>query len=244
MRKLFSGLLLLLAVAALGGCATSPFVSPTPISVDDPKYFIDVMPTRPPIITRDGFDAGLTFVVVAERNMSQEYLVQELTQTVVFEYKNGSESRESFSLVECFHLRYTGETQLGPRYELERGQYDRHFYTGLTDLSEEIVAVRLERTISAYVAHVESADFTPRGFAQLDRNESGDVVSNSPSRFNENYRKKHETRGQPSRSNRMGGVTYQLNYRLARIGIGKADFEITRAKGSGRVFQPSFVLRG
>ncbi|CAG0955820.1 hypothetical protein GPROT1_00436 [Gammaproteobacteria bacterium] len=230
------------AVFLLGGCATSPFESPTPISVDDPKYFIDVLPTRPPVVSRDGFDAGLTFTVIAERPMFQEYLVQELTQTLIFEYRHGGEHTESFTLVECFHLRYTGETQLGARYELQRGQYDRHFYTGLSELSEDVVAVRLERTISAYVAHVEGADFTARGFAQLDSNESGDVVSNSPSRFNENYQKKHETRGQPKRSNRAGGVTYKLDYRLERMGLGKAEFELTRAKGSGRVFQPSLVM--
>ncbi len=233
----------MVAVFGLGGCATSPFVSPTPISVDDPKYFIDVLPTRPPVLSNDGFDAGLSFTVIAERSMSQEYLVQELTQTLTFEYVYGGESSESFTLVECFRLRWTGETHLGARYELERGQYDRHFYTGLSELGEDVVAVRIERTISAYVAHVEGADFTARGFAQLDRNENGDVVSNSPKRFNENYQKKHETRGQPSRTNREGGVTYKLSYRLERMGLGKAEFELTRAKGSGRVFQPSVVLR-
>lgn len=230
------------ALVSLSGCATSPFVSPTPICVDDPKYFIDVMPTRPPILSNDGFDAGLSFTVIAERSLSQEYLVQELTQTMTFEYVYGGESSEAFTLVECFRLRYTGESRLGARYELERGQYDRHFYTGLSELGSDVTAVRIERTISAYVAHVEGADFTARGFAQLDRNERGDVVSNSPSRFNENYRKNHQTRGAPCRTNREGGVTYKLCYRVERMGLGKTEFELTRAKGSGRVFQPSTVV--
>ena len=237
--------LLLLLVAGLAfssGCAVAP--SPqAAVETDHPRYFIDVFPSRPPVVSRDGFDAGLSFFITAERPLNQQYLVQELHQTLIYEYVNGSERRDSFSLVECFKLREAGESMFGRRYELEHGQFDRHFTTGLRDLGADVKAVRVERTVFAYVADVVGADFTRKGFAQLERNEEGSVITNSPLHFNADYRNKHETRGYARHTNREGGVTYKIEYRVARMGLGKADFEITRANGKGRVFQPSLVLR-
>ena len=235
-------LMLLLVVGFSSGCAVAPN-SQAAAGIDHPRYFIDVFPSRPPVVSRDGFDAGLSFFVTAERPLHQQFLVQELHQTMTYDYANGTESRDGFSLVECFKLREAGESMFGMRYELEHGQFDRHFTTGLDDLGPDVKAVRVERVVFAYAADVVGADFTRRGFAQLERNEEGSVVTDSPIHFNADYRRKHETRGHACHTNREGGVTYKIEYRVARMGLGKADFEITRANGRGRVFQPSLVLR-
>lgn len=235
-------LLLAIGVAFSSGCAVAP-IPQAASAIDHPRYLIDVFPARPPVVSRDGFDAGLSFFVTSERPLQQQYLVQELHQTMIYEYANGTESRDGFSLVECFMLREAGENMFGTRYELEHGQFDRHFTTGLKELAPDIKAVRVERVVFAYVADVVGADFTRKGFAQLERNEEGSVVTDSPTHFNADYRKKHETRGYARHTNREGGVTYKIEYRVARMGLGKADFEITRANGKGRVFQPSLVLR-
>ena len=235
-------LMLVFGVAFSGGCAVAP--SPqVSAGVDHPRYYIDVFPSRPPVVSRDGFDAGLAFFVSSERPLHRAYLVQELHQTMIYEFVNGAESRDSFSLVECFQLREAGENMFGALYELEHGQFDRHFTTGLRDLGADVKAVRVERTVFAYVADVVGADFTRKGFAQLERNEEGSVITDSPSHFNAGYREKHQTRGYVRHTNREGGVTYRIEYRVARMGLGAAEFEITRANGQGRVFQPSLVLR-
>jgi hypothetical protein len=235
-------LLLMVGVAFSSGCAVAPALQ-TAARVDQPRYAIDVFPTRPPLVSRDGFDAGLSFSVTADGPLRHQYLVQELHQVLVYEFVGGGESRDSFSLVECFRLREAGETMFGTRYELEHGQYDRHFHKGLLALGAEVKAVRVERTVRAYLADVRGADFTRRGFAQLECNEDGSVVTNSPAHFNAGYRAQYETRGRPMLSNLAGGVIYRIEYRLERMGLGNAEFEITRFGGNGRVFQPSFVLR-
>lgn len=230
------------AIGLVGGCA-----APTPAAVGaeaaGPRYVIDVVPVHPPVVSNDGFDAGLKFYVVSEATLGRQFLVQELHQVMTYEYIDGSESRDAFSLVECFRLRQAGTSALGLRYELEQGQIDRHFQRGLKELSANIKAVRIERTVTAYLADVRGADFTRRGFAQLESNEDGSVQTNSPVDFNESYRSNHATRGRPVDSNRAGAVVYRISYRLERMALGKADFALTRERGYGRVFQPSLVLR-
>lgn len=232
----------IMGTAFSGGCAVATPASPS-AETAQPRYVIDVFPVHPPVVTTDGFDTGLKFSIAAEAVLSQTHLVQELHQVMTYEFTDGSETRDAFSLVECFRLREVGKSPLGVRYELEQGQVDRHFQRGLRELGANIKAVRIERTVTAYLAAVRGADFTRRGFAQLEANEDGSVQTNSPDQFNEAYRNKHATRGRPVASNHAGAVTYRIDYRLARTGMGHADFALSRERGYGRVFQPSVVLR-
>ncbi len=248
-NRWFSGVALAAFFSVAGalvvsGCALTPVETAREApSRKQPLYMIDVIPTRPPVVSHDGFEAGLTFSVLAQDRLGQRYLVQELTQTVTYEYADGAEVATSFSLVECFRLRYAGPSPLGVRYELDGGQWDRHFHTGLAALPVEVLAVRIERKLFVYVANVYGADFTRRGFAQLERNESGDVVTNSPPRFNAAYRSAHETRGTPRDTYRQGGTAYRIAFRLERSGMGEADFVIDRDRGPGRVLKPTLVIK-
>lgn len=246
MKSVRFSLLLLLVLTQgffVAGCALAPAASvESAHSRVQPLYFIDVMPQRPPVYSLDGFDAGLLFVVHSQEPLPQRHLVQELTQTVTFEYADGRRTSNTFSLVEAFSLRYAGHSALGRRYELERGQFDRHFRTGLSELGPEVLAVQIERRMYLYPANVIGAAFTARGFAQLAHNEGGDVVTTAPDTFNSHYRRNHETRGKPRDSDREGGVGYRISYRLERAGQGRAAFVLTGDGGRGRVFEPQLMI--
>ncbi|MCC6574081.1 MAG: hypothetical protein IT462_09830 [Planctomycetes bacterium] len=208
----------------------------------DTSYQIEVVGAAPAEVTRDGFDAQFTFRVFALDELSQTCLVQELTQRAVYEFADGHEEVREFALVEAFKLRLADDGSVPRRYELAPGQRDRHFLTGLSDLRPEVTGVRIDRKVFAYVANVNNADFTKRGFAQLPRNERGDVVTTVGRGFNASYQRSHQTRGEVISTNRLGGLVYRMTYHLLRFGDGPAQFTVDRGGGFGRVVKPEILV--
>ncbi len=230
-------------LAVTNGCSSvAPVTSFEPTSLD-PSYQVEVVGAGPAEATPDGFDAQFFFRVYSLDELNQDCLVQELTQRTSYELVDGSTEVREFTLVEAFKLRRVSDDGVIPRrYELAPGQRDRHYLTGLNDLKADVVAVKIERRVFAYVANVSGADFTGRGFAQLPRNERGDVVTTVSRGFNATYQRQHQTRGQVNSTNRLGGIVYRINYRLARQGSNPTEFTIDRGGGFGRVVAPEILV--
>jgi hypothetical protein len=237
----FPGLLpVLLSIVA--GCST-PQVIERQARQSQP-YQVLVHAAGPAEVSSDGFDARFEFEVVSETNLQQNSLVQELKQTITFEYDDGSTRIRELSLVEAFRLRPSHRDGAQRyHYRIYEGQSDRHSMRGMSDLPEEVVAVRIEREVFAYVADVQGADFTPAGFAHLPHNEDGNVVSNIPDKFNESYQSRHETRGSVRNSGDARGIIYNINFRLIRSVNESPQFVVDHSGGEGQVEAPSVLWR-
>lgn len=234
--------LAIFALIILCGCATVAPYPPLPES-GDVSYQIEVVGHGPAEASADGFDAQFFFRVYALEELRQDCLVQELHQRTVYEYADGTSKAREFTLVEVFRLRRVSPHGVHPVvYELTPGQRDRHYMTGLTELSPKIVEVRVERRVFAYVARVRDADFTARGFAQVPRNERGDVATNVGKSFNAAYQEMHQTRGEVFATNRQGGIVYRLQFNLRRDGEESAVFTVDRGAGFGRVVPPQVLV--
>ena len=205
-------------------------------------YEITEEAVGPARVSRDGFDARFQFEVVSPLDLQRNSLVQELRQTVTLIYKDGKRKKRKLSLVEAFRLRFAGLDGSGRyHYSIFAGQSDRHSMRGLDDLPDDVTAVEINRAVFAYVANVMDADFTPSGFAHLPENEDGNVVSDIPERFNENYQNSHATRGWVRNSGDSLGLTYTINYRLVRDGADNPHFVVDRGGGYGEVEAPAVV---
>ena len=236
--------LLALALAALlvGACSTTQPVAERKHRASQP-YEVAVRPMGPAVVSSDGFDARFVFEVRSRNDLQRNSLVQELHQIMTFEYRDGSTRERELTLVEAFRLRETGIDSDGyRRYRIYAGQSDRHSMRGLDDLPSEVIAVDIERVVFAYVANVVGADFTAAGFAQLPRNEDGNVVSKIPKKFNERYQRRHATRGWIHNSGDSLGVTYEINYRLVRQGNKNPQFVVQHGGGHGSVGRPTVLL--
>ena len=207
-------------------------------------YEVTVSAAGPAEVSKDGFDARFEFEVVSQVDLQRNSLVQELKQTITFEYDDGSTRERRLSLVEAFRLRASHVDVDGRHhYRIYAGQSDRHSMRGMNDLPEEVVAVRLEREVFAYVADVNGADFTPAGFAHLPQNEDGNVVSDIPEQFNEGYQRRHNMRGEIRNSGDATGLVYRIEFRLVRTGDESPKFVVDRSSGSGSVEMPSVLWR-
>jgi hypothetical protein len=232
--------LLRIALLALlaGACASPQTVVEREVR-PSPPYEVIVRSLGPAQVSDDGFDARFEFEVISPFDLQRNSLVQELRQTITFEYDNGSTRRRELSLVEAFRLRpaYVDGARRY-HYRIWAGQSDRHSMRGMNDLPEEVVAVRIQREVFAYVADVSGADFTAAGFAHLPRNQDGSVVSRIPERFNEHYQQNHVMRGMVLNSGDSMGLTYRIDYRLIRTGGQNPHFVVDHSSGLGRVEAP------
>jgi hypothetical protein len=207
-------------------------------------YEVLVRAAGPAEVSKDGFDARFEFEVVSEYELPRNSLVQELKQTITFEYDDGSTRQRELSLVEAFRLRFSHiDGARRYHYRIYEGQSDRHSMRGMDELPDDIVAVRLERDVFAYVADVDGADFTPAGFAHLPCNEDGNVVSDIPDRFNEGYQRNHVMQGWVRNSGDSLGLVYRIQFRLVRNGDVGPEFIVDRASGHGEVEMPSVLWR-
>ncbi|MCB9895603.1 MAG: hypothetical protein H6839_14245 [Planctomycetes bacterium] len=207
-----------------------------------PPYEVLVHALGPARVSDDGFDARFEFEVVSPLDLQRNSLVQELKQTITFEYEDGSARERHLTLVEAFRLRLEYiDAARQYHYRIYVGQSDRHSMRGMNDLADDVVAVRIDRHVFAYVANVMGADFTEAGFAHLPRNEDGTVVSEIPEKFNSNYQSKHDTRGWIANSGDSLGLTYRIKYRLVRTGVDSPHFEVDRGGGYGVVEAPAVV---
>ncbi|MBZ0137509.1 MAG: hypothetical protein K8I27_14170 [Planctomycetes bacterium] len=237
--------LLFAVVMAIGVAAcSSPQVIARQVRESQP-YEIRVKPLGVARVSKDGFDSRFEFEVVSLLDLNRNSLVQELYQKFILEYRDGSTRERTLTLVEAFRLRFSHRDAAGRyHYRIWTGQSDRHSMRGIDDLSRDVVAVTIERTVFAYVANVAGAHFTPAGFAHLPKNEDGSVVSNVPSRFNENYQQNYETRGLVRNSGDSLGLTYEIRYRLVRESERSPQFSVLRGGGWGVVQSPVIVRQG
>lgn len=236
--------LLLAAVIALAvaGCSSQQVVE-RQVRPTQP-YTIHVKPLGPARVSADGFETRLEFEVASPLNLQRNSLVQELHQKFTLKYANGRTKVRTLTLVEAFRLQFSHRDPAGRyHYRIATGQSDRHAMRGINDLPPDVVAVRIDRTVFAYVADVAGADFTPAGFAHLPRNEDGNVVSNIPSRFNEQYQQNHEMRGYVHNSGDSMGLTYNMSYRLVRNDRRTPQFSVYHGGGWGVVEAPRIVHR-
>ncbi|MCA8915790.1 MAG: hypothetical protein KDB90_10300 [Planctomycetes bacterium] len=207
-----------------------------------PPYQVMVRALGPASVSDDGFDARFEFEVVSPLDLHRNSLVQELKQTITFEYEDGSTRERQLTLVEAFRLRLEYvDAARQYHYRIYAGQSDRHSMRGMNDLPDDVTAVRISRRVFAYVANVVGADFTDAGFAHLPRNEDGTVVSEIPEKFNSNYQSKHVTRGSVANSGDSLGLTYRINYRLVRNSGDGPQFVVDRGGGYGVVEAPAVV---
>ncbi len=210
---------------------------------ESPPYSIHVVSRGPATVTSDGFSTRLAFEIVSSVDLQRNALVQELTQETVLEYESGSVSSRTFNLVEAFRLNPVSRDAAGAyRYRLEPGQHDHHSLKGLDDLDEDVVGVRVNRNVFAYVANVHGADYTDFGFAHLPQNQDGSVVSNAPRTFNEGYQARHKTRGTVSDAADSTGLVYRISYHLSRR-QGSPRFVLDHVEGTGLVTPPVIVVR-
>jgi hypothetical protein len=207
-------------------------------------YEVTVSAAGPAEVSKDGFDARFEFEVISQFDLQRDSLVQELNQTMTFEYEDGTTRERKLSLVEAFRLRFSHvDANRRHHYRIYAGQSDRHSMRGMNDLPDDVVAVRLEREVFAYVADVDGADFTPAGFAHLPQNEDGNVVSDIPDHFNEGYQRRHKMEGMVRNSGDSLGLVYRIQFRLVRTGDDSPQFVVDRSSGSGSVEMPSVVWR-
>ena len=208
-----------------------------------PPYQVTVRALGPARVSNDGFDARFEFEVMSPLDLQRNALVQELRQRIIFEYEDGSTRTRELSLVEAFRLRLAYvDGNDAYHYRIYAGQSDRHSMSGMSDLPEDVVAVRIERNVFAYVANVAGTDFTKAGFAHLPRNEDGTVVSEIPERFNANYQLKHSMQGRVLNSGDSLGLKYRIRYRLVRESDDNPHFVVDRGGGYGVVEAPNVVL--
>ena len=232
---------LLLVTLLLGACAAPPAVIERE-QRPSPLYEITVRALGPARVSNDGFDARFEFEVTSPHDLQRNSLVQELQQVFTLEYKDGTTRKRTLTLVEAFKLRFSHvDSARRFHYRIFTGQSDRHSMQGVNDLSSDVVAVRIERRVFAYVANVHGADFTAAGFAHLPSNEDGSVVSKVPTRFNEGYQRYHETRGEILHSGDARGLTYVIDYRLVRDRGQSPQFIVDHGGGYGAVKSPSVV---
>jgi hypothetical protein len=236
--------LLPVLVLVIAACST-PQTTVERKQRDSLLYEVMVRAVGPAEVSKDGFDARFEFEVVSEFDLQRNSLVQELKQTITFEYDDGSTRERELSLVEAFKLRPPSYRDGDRRYHyrIYAGQSDRHSMKGMNDLPDDVVAVRLEREVFAYVADVENADFTPAGFAHLPQNEDGSVVSDIPDRFNENYQRNHTMQGWVRNSGDSLGLVYRITFRLIRTVDESPQFVVDRSRGLGKVEMPSVLWR-
>jgi hypothetical protein len=240
MSVLFRSLVPVILLALAAGCS-APQVERQ--HRESPPYTISVLSRGPATVTSDGFSARLAFEVVSQLDLQRNSLVQELTQEVVLEYRNGSTSRRSFNLVEAFRLRPGFKDAMGMNhYRLEPGQNDHHSLKGLDKLGRDVVGVTVNRRVFAYVANVYGADFTDFGFAHLPQNQDGSVVTEAPPTFNETYQTEHATRGRIVDAADSLGLVYRISYHLSREG-GSPKFVLDRDTGAGDVQRPAVIVR-
>jgi hypothetical protein len=233
-------LALVVLLGLLAGCAFSPVVERQ--FRESPAYTVLVKPQGAASVNTDGFKTRLEFEVVSELDLARNSLVQELTQEIVLEYRDGSTSKRAFTLVEAFRLRLAFTDAQGNHYRLQPGQNDMHSIKGLDKLPKDVVGVTVNRHVFAYVANVYGADFTDHGFAHLPMNQDGSVVTQAPEKFNESYQSKHETRGRVEDAADSRGLIYRISYHLARGG-GSPRFVVDAAEGFGTVVAPTVVSR-
>lgn len=240
-RPLTLGALLLALLAA--GCSSSPAKIERQ-QRESPPYSIIVRQERSARVSSDGFSATFGFEVISPLDLARNSLVQELTQEVVLERKDGSTSTRSFGLVEAFKLeRVFIDAQGQNHYRLLFGQGDHHSIKGLSELPPDVVGVTVKRRVFAYVANVYGADFTSNGFAHLPRNQDGSVVTEAPRKFNELYQDFHETRGWLEDAADSLGLVYRIEYHLVRTGSGSPQFVMDQAGGLGYVEEPTVIVR-
>lgn len=231
---------ILVAAGLLSACATFP---PTESAGHDRQglpYDITVRPLGPANVSAEGFEARFDFLVTSPLDLERNALVQELRQVMTLTHADGSEDSRHLSLVEAFRLQLTAVNRQGMHeYGLMPGQRDRHTAT-LNDVPADVVLIRIERTVSAYVANVAGADFSELGFAHLPENEDGSLVSNVGRGFNADYQAAHETRGSVAQSAPAFGTSYRMLYTLRRGARGMTQFVVDYGgAGSG---SPAQVL--
>ncbi|MCC7509427.1 MAG: hypothetical protein IT464_08635 [Planctomycetes bacterium] len=240
-RPLTLGALLLAMLAA--GCSSTP-AKVERQQRESPPYTIIVRQERSARVSSDGFSASFGFEVISPLDLARNSLVQELTQEVVLERKDGSTSTRSLRLVEAFKLeRLFIDAQGQNHYRLLFGQGDHHSIKGLSELPADVIGVTVHRRVFAYVANVYGADFTSNGFAHLPRNQDGSVITKAPRKFNEMYQEFHETRGWLEDSADSLGLVYRIEYHLVRTGSGSPQFVMDRAGGLGYVEEPTVIVR-
>lgn len=226
-------------LALLAGACSSPQPLTEREERSSPPYEVIVRSLGPARVSDDGFDARFEFEVISPIDLQRNSLVQELRQTITFEYDDGSTRKRELTLVEAFRLRFAYmDGARRHHYRIWAGQSDRHSMSGMDSLPEEVVAVHIRREVFAYVADVSGADFTDAGFAHLPRNQDGSLVSRIPERFNEHYQRNHATTGRVLNSGDSLGLTYRIDYRLLRSGGANPHFMVDRGGGFGRVEAP------
>lgn len=236
-------LLLAVVVAMTVAACSSPQVVERQARESQP-YTITVKPLGAASVSPDGFDSRFEFEVVSLLDLQRNSLVQELHQKFILEYADGGTRERTLTLVEAFRLRFSHRDSAGRfHYRIWTGQSDRHSMRGINDLPRNVVAVTIDRKVFAYVANVAGAHFTPAGFAHLPKNEDGNVVSDIPERFNENYQSNYEMRGKIKNSGDSLGLTYNIRYRLVRDGSRSPQFNVFRGGGWGVVQSPVILRR-
>ena len=235
-------LLAIVMTMAVAACS-SPQVIERQARPSQP-YAITVKPLGAAKVSPDGFDARFEFEVVSALDLKRNSLVQELKQKFILEYADGSTSERTLTLVEAFRLRFSHRDAAGRyHYRILTGQSDRHSMRGVNDLPRNVVAVTIDRSVFAYVANVYNADFTPAGFAHLPENEDGNVVSDIPARFNEDYQNRYEMQGEVRGSGDSRGLTYKMRYKLVRNSERSPQFSVFHGGGWGVVQSPVIVQR-
>ncbi|MCB9932058.1 MAG: hypothetical protein H6841_01410 [Planctomycetes bacterium] len=235
-------LLRIVALTLLFAACSSPQQVVEREERESPPYEVIVRSLGPAVVSKDGFDTRFEFEVISPIDLRRNSLVQELRQVITFEYDNGTTRQRELTLVEAFRLRlaYVDGSQRY-HYWILPGQSDRHSMRGMNELPEEVVAVHIQRNVFAYVADVSGADFTDAGFAHLPRNQDGNVVSRIPERFNEEYQRKHDTRGMVLNSGDSLGMNYRISYRLVRTGGLNPQFVVDHGGGFGMLEAPPVV---
>jgi hypothetical protein len=209
---------LLLSVATVAaGCAAGQDFSDSGSLSQPPRYEILVLPLSDPEASSDGYELLLDFEIRAEGALPFRTIVQEIDQTTVYRHADGSSHPQHITLVEAFRLKSAGGGEHSRSYGLEVFQRDRHFESGFADSGPEVVGISVRRTVRAYAALVEGADFTPLGFAHLPANRDGTLKTEVPASFNRRYQEAHSTRGKVVADGRdTTCATYEISYDWVR----------------------------
>ncbi|MBE7491102.1 MAG: hypothetical protein HS108_05015 [Planctomycetes bacterium] len=231
--------LLIAPLVLAAGCATAPAPFPARSPQGAEPYQITVRALGPAVVTPDGFEARFEFHVVSPLDLRRNALVQELRQVTTLTLADGRTRTRELSLVEAFRLHLWRIDDNGLyHYGLPPGMRDRHAMAGMLDYPPEVVQIRIERQVFAYVANVAGADFSAGGFAHLPENEDGSTISRVGPNFNADHQAAHETRGRVWHSGTATGVVYRMAWNLRREAQGSPTFFVDHGGGSGAVVPP------
>lgn len=239
-------LLIALGGALISACSNAGYFPDPPVPPEQlPAYTLELELRGDPSWDEDGYDITFGFALTADAEFSYNSIIQEIVQETVYRRHDGKEVREHLTLVEAFQLTRVGiDRQDRVRYRLKPFQRDRHFERGYLSLGPLIASADVWRVVRYYPGYVEGADWTPLGFAHLEQNRDGSLISRIPDNFNERHQRRYVVSGKIVEDDRDNAKWYHLRYHWYREPEGnrpQGDFKFRRDRRP--TDEPSWLRR-